>query len=177
MTESVPLFVSTRTVRPIPYVTDVARLALVRASLDPEVSAIEPVPTGHERSDLSGQVAMVVDTFGEVVPLRIVDDAFAEGLDAFGLAYARPVLEANHRALDMVWACRRRYVHAGDQVRVLHYLDVCGGECPLIELAQATTSSHDGVTTILTLACRGLVSIAIDAPLGPETKVKRSRCA
>ncbi|WP_237481832.1 hypothetical protein [Lichenibacterium dinghuense] len=175
MNEYVPLFTSPRTVRPVPYVTDVARLALVRASLDPEVSAIEPVPSGCGRAGTPGRVAMVVDAFGEVVPLRIVDDVLAEGLDASGLAYARPMLDANHRALDMVWACRRRYVHASDQVRVLHYLDVCGGECPLIELAQATTSSHDGVTTILALACRGLVSLALDAPLSPETRVKRSR--
>lgn len=177
MNEYVPLFVSPRTVRPVPYVTDVARLALVRASLDPEVTSIEPVPTGRGRAGVPGRVAMVVDVFGEVVPLRIVDDAFAEGLDDAGLAYARPVLDANGRTLDMVWACRRRYVPASDQVRILHYLDACGGECSLIEVAQATTSSYDGVTTVLALACRGLVSIALDAPLGPETKVKRSHCA
>ena len=167
------LFVSSKTKSPVPYASDLARLVLVRATLDPEVSSIAPMDEAVVATTAPGGIAIVHDGMDGRRLLRVVEDA-SERPDASAseMAFSRLDTLARADALDMVWGCRRRYVPAGDQVRVLHVLAE-NGETPLIEVASAARASTDGVAVVLAMACRGLVSLDLDGPLCPETRVRR----
>jgi len=61
----------------------------------------------------------------------------------------------------------------GDRVRILHYLTESGA-APLIDVAQAATTSPDGIAAVLTLVCQDLLEIdLVQASLAPETLVRR----
>ena len=108
--------------------------------------------------------------------LRLMDHITAP-LDAIGampvMEFSRSDILAHMDALGMIWACRRRYIAAGDQVRILHVLAENGGT-PLVDVASAARATADGVGVVLAMACRGLVSLDLDGPLTPETRVRRS---
>lgn len=168
-------FVSSKTASPVACPDDVARLALIKATLDPGITSIRPVDASDSGA-FHRPLATLVGVDGSVVLcVRGVDGPDAPGCDASTLVYsaadlARDPLAANLRA---VWCCARRWVSPGDQVRVLHLLDEIGSTT-LIDVAQAATASVDGVATVLAMACKGLVEIDLDdGPLGPGTRVRR----
>ena len=170
-------FVSAKTVRPVPCHGDLARLALIRATLDPSVATIAPLSADARHAPARVRaVATLVGVDGSVaLCVRGEDGPDALDCDAATLVYSaadlmRDPLAANLR---LVWSCARRWVSPGDQVRVLHVLDECGSTT-LIDAAQAATASVDGVATVLAMACRGLIEIDLDdGPLGPGTRLRR----
>ncbi len=171
--DHVTSFASAKTVSPVPYTSEITRLALIRATLDPLVVAIRPAAS-HEV--VPGIVATVCDARGVACVLRVTeaDRENMHGDRSGTLAYDRTELTTLAILLDSVWACRRRLVSAGDRIRILHHLDE-HGTTPLVEVAQAASASTDGVAAVLALACQGAVALDLDAPLGPETRVRRCR--
>lgn len=170
-------FVSTKTVAPVPCHGDLARLALIRATLDPSVATIAPLRADARHAPARVRaVATLVGVDGPVaLCVRGEDSPDAPNCGGATLVYSASDLLSDPLAanLRLVWSCARRWVSPGDQVRVLHVLDDCGSTT-LIEAAQAATASVDGVATVLALACRGLVEIDLDGgPLGPGTRVRR----
>ena len=170
-------FVSAKTVRPVPCHGDLARLALIRATLDPEVVSIAPVDAIVDGARARRRpLATLVGVDGRVA-LCVQGEDGPDAPDPNGteLVYSAIDLLSYPLAanLRLVWSCARRWVSPGDQVRVLHVLEEYGS-ASLIEAAQAATASVDGVATVLAMACRCLVEIDLDnAPLGPGTRVRR----
>ena len=76
--------------------------------------------------------------------------------------------------LRLVLACRRSFVSAGDRVRILHCLDECG-TARLVDCAAVVRQGQDGVAAVLALALEGFVALDIDAPILPETPVRRRK--
>jgi hypothetical protein len=76
--------------------------------------------------------------------------------------------------LRLVLACRRTFVCAGDRVRILHCLDECG-TARLVDCAAVVRQGQDGVAAVLALALEGFVALDIDAPILPETPVRRRK--
>ena len=83
--------------------------------------------------------------------------------------------EPRFSTVRLIRACRRTPVGAGDRVRILHHLDEVG-TAPLVEVAGAAQTG-DGVAAVLALACEGLVTVEIDRPILPETRVRRRKVA
>jgi hypothetical protein len=81
--------------------------------------------------------------------------------------------EPRFSTVRLIRACRRTPVGAGDRVRILHHLDEVG-TAPLVEVAGAAQAG-DGVAAVLALACEGLVTVEIDGPILPETRVRRRK--
>ena len=170
----IPTFASAKTISPIPYGSDAARLALVRATLDADVVDISPVPDEPADGRDGGRVAVLRDRCGCRRLLRVVKDAGAQISDQTGmpsLVISETEAMAGSAVLDMVWGCRRRFVSADAQVRALHHLAEHGTSA-LIDLSMAV-ATNDAVGVVLAMACRGLLSVDLDAPIGPETRVKR----
>lgn len=173
-------FTSAKTVHAVPLVCEAVESALLQATLDPEVLAIAPVrppvwsPDAHPAAHFV--LTNAVERFGVFV-------AFAEGMPAIEAhpgrlrtVVIRPAdLDSEPFAANvrMVWACARRSYPAGDQVRVMQFLQEHGAS-PLIEVAQAASASSDPVATVLAMACRDLVELDLrSGPLGPDTRVTR----
>ena len=169
------LFVSAKTTSPVPYRCDVSMFALVRATLDGEIASIEPMDSVRIGYAVRGSLAVLADTQGILRLLRLVDH-FTAPFDAIGalpvVEFSRSDILAHMDRLGMIWACRRRYIAAGDQVRILHVLAE-NGDMSLIDVASAARATADGVGVVLAMACRGLVSLDLDGPLSPETRVRR----
>ena len=172
-------FVSAKTSAPVPCHGDLARLALIRATLDSSIATIAPLRTGsHDGPAGVRAVATLVGVDGSVA-LCVRSEGGPDASDCAmpALVYSaaelmRDPLAANLRA---VWSCARRWVSPGDQVRVLHVLDE-NGTTSLIDAAQAATASVDGVATVLAMACRGLIEIDLDdAPPWPRHPRQASR--
>lgn len=171
------IFVSTKTSAPVPCHGDLARLALIRATLDPSVASIAPLRADAQHAQARVRpVATLVGVDGAVALFVCGEDGpDASDYGVATLVYSAAELTSDPLAsnLKLVWSCARRWVSPGDQVRVLHVLDECGSTT-LIDAAQAATASVDGVATVLAMACKGLVEIDLDdAPLGPGTRVRR----
>lgn len=168
-------FVSFKTTSPVPYRCDVSRFALVRATLDREIASIEPAESVLAVCPVRGILAVVSDAQGILSLLRLMDHITAP-LHAIGdlpvMEISRSDILAHMDGLGMIWACRRRYIAAGDQVRILHVLAE-NGDTSLVEVASAARATADGVGVVLAMACRGLVSLDLDGPLRPETRVRR----
>jgi hypothetical protein len=84
--------------------------------------------------------------------------------------------EPRFTTVKLIMDCRRIPVSAGDRVRILHHLDECG-TASLIECAGAVQNSRDGVAAVLALAVEGLISVDIDRPILPETRIRRRKLA
>ena len=173
------LFVSAKTISPVPYRCDVSRFALIRATLDSEIASIEPADSVLAVCPVRGILAVVGDGQGVLRLLRLMDHTTAPR-DAIGalpvMEFSRSDILAHMDGLGMIWACRRRYIAAGDQVRILHVLTE-NGETPLVDVASAARETADGVGVVLAMACRGLVSLDLDGPFTPETRVRRCHLA
>ncbi|WAJ26420.1 hypothetical protein [Antarcticirhabdus aurantiaca] len=83
--------------------------------------------------------------------------------------------EPRHTTVKLVMQCRVP-VSAGDRVRILHHLDETGTST-LVECASVVQNSRDGVAAVLALAVEGFVSVEVDGPILPETRVRRRRSA
>jgi hypothetical protein len=176
------LFVSAKTTRAIPVRCALFEDALVQASLDPPVRAIEPFP----RSPLSPwsrePAVIVVRDDGRFV-LR-VEEATARSADAtvppgFGTdAPQRPeivVTEADLRSEPrcsnnrLVWSHRRRRVSAGLRFQIIQTLRE-DGPMTLAELVSVVRILGNSAAAVLALACADLVELDLGAtPLGPAT--------
>lgn len=179
-------FVCAKCDGPVAVASALARMALIQAALDPDIASISPPPTlfdgahGGLTAVLTGvdglRAAILVDDGGDVFAGKTPDDvrsaAAAQGLSLQVLGRADIKAEPFHSNARQVWSCRRRFVPAGDLVRVLHFLSE-NGASSLIEAAQAATSSRDGVEAVLALACLDRVEVSIrERLLGPETSVR-----
>ncbi|MGI3904011.1 MAG: hypothetical protein ACRYGP_01300 [Janthinobacterium lividum] len=169
-------FVSAKTTAPVPVASRVAQLALIQATLDPDVIRIDP-PIGNDGLTPSPIVAVLTGHDGPSALL--IGDAPARlpsnHRDLRATIVDRAALLAEPIATDlrMIWSCATRWYAPGDQVRILQFLSD-NGQASLIEAAQSATASVDGVATVLALACRGLVELDLsEGPLGPETRVRR----
>ena len=169
-------FASWKTSAPVPFANGAAKLALIQATLNPDVVSIAP-PVAHLASgpltivavltDHDGPSALMMSDVPASVPLGD-DDLRTKVVDRAAL-----LAEPTATDLRMIWSCASRWYAPGDQVRILQFLSDNGG-ASLIEAAQSATASVDGVATVLALACRGLVELDLsDGPLGPETRVRR----
>jgi hypothetical protein len=95
---------------------------------------------------------------------------------SFAVETARTLrAEPRFSTVRLIGSCRRIPVSAGDRVRILHHLDEAG-TAPLVEVAGAA-QAYDGVAAVLALACEGLVTVEIDRPILPETRVRRRKLA
>jgi len=182
------VFIAAKTLIAIPIVHDLVRVALVQASLDPAVRAIEFISTVAAygkivalnsiifRHDAGRQVLDIP----EARPLRAIDD---EGLallasDQLGLStltltgddLKRQPLASN---TSTVWACRHTPIRANDRVRALQALSD-DGPMQLGRLSAELRWSIDPVGAVLSLACLDLIELdLVSIPLGPETIVRR----
>lgn len=162
--------------------------ALVFATLDPFVQAIECVPIVNVRgTDVALDGIVITDRGGrrlldvsEVAPIRDLDE---QGL----VLLAREQLnlpEVTMTAADIVgepcasnskiaWACRHQRVTASDRVRVLASLAE-EGRMSLVRAAAEVRQATDPVGAVLALACLDLLELdLVSQPLGAETPVRR----
>jgi hypothetical protein len=82
--------------------------------------------------------------------------------------------EPRFTTVNLILACKRTPVTAGDRVRILHQLDECG-TMRLVDCAGAAMNAVDGVAAVLALACEGLIAVDISRPILPETPVRRRK--
>lgn len=176
------LFVSAKTTRAIPVRCALFEDALVQASLDPPVRAIEPFP----RSPLSPwprEPAVVVVRFDGRFVLR-VEEATTRSADAIvrpGFRTDAPqlpeivVTEADLRSEPrcsnnrLVWSHRRRRVSAGLRFQIIQTLRE-DGPMTLAELMSVLRILGNSAAAVLALACADLVELDLGAaPLGPAT--------
>jgi hypothetical protein len=182
------IFIAAKTLIAIPVVHDLVRVALVQASLDPGVRAIEFISTVAAYGKIVELDAIIlrrdagrqVLDIPEVRPLRHIDD---EGLallasDQLGLTtltmtaadLRQQPLASNAEA---VWACRYTPIRASDRVRALEVLRD-DGPMHLGRLSAELRWSTDPVGALLSLACLDLIELDLTSiPLGPETTVRR----
>jgi hypothetical protein len=169
---------------------------LAMAALDPEVEAVRapavaatfvvgPFELEHVADfelTRDGETVLVdVATDAELArhPLRtalVAGPVQATDGRLFTVETARTLrAEPRFSTVRLIGSCRRVPVSAGDRVRILHHLDEAG-TAPLVEVAGAA-QAFDGVAAVLALACEGLVTVEIDRPILPETRVKRRKLA
>lgn len=181
-------FIAAKTVVAVPVVHDLVRCALIQASLDPSVRAIEFIPTAAAYGKIieldaivfRGDAGRQVLDIPEARPLRNIDD---EGLallasDQLGLStltLTAADLRRQPRASNssMVWTCRHTPVRASDRVRALQALSE-DGPMPLSRLSAELRWGADPVAAVLGMACLDLVELDLTSiHLGPETMVRR----
>jgi hypothetical protein len=182
------IFVSAKTVTEIPAAHELVRHALVQATLDPAVRAIDLLPavTSFGRSVALNAVVLRRDNGSQMLdvvearPLRCIGD---EGLallavDGIGLPpltltavdIRRQPKAANS---SLVWSCRNLRIQATDRIRVLQALSE-DGPMSLARLSAEVRWSMDPVAAVLGMACLDLVELDLTSiPLAPETVVQR----
>ncbi|CAL8969057.1 hypothetical protein RHODGE_RHODGE_03532 [Rhodoplanes serenus] len=183
------LFNGAKCAVPVPAGHALVRAALVQASLDPTVRAIGVVSAVKVEGHGVALNAIVLDgdrgrQVLDIIEARLIRDVDGEGLfllaiDALGLPLltltAADVLRepwlSNATA---VWSCRFVRVPVSDRITILQSL--AEGPLTIAEAASAARLSRDPVGSVLSLACADVIEIDItDAPLGPETSVRRRR--
>lgn len=167
-----PVFQCAKAKAPIPVRNRLVRDALIQTALDPDVTEIRP-PGADERSFDFGATRCGVE---ERISVRSNSDEENKtaGVDCDIVFHEPTVLnEPRLTSARLVWSCRKRWVPPGDRVRILHYLTESGA-APLIDVAQAATSSPDGIAAVLALVCQDLLEIDLaQASLAPETLIRR----
>jgi hypothetical protein len=176
------LFVSAKTTRAIPVRCALFEDALVQASLDPQVRAIEPFP----RSALSPwprePAVVLVHVNGRFV-LR-VEEATTHSADAMvpsefrtdgpqlpEIVVTEEFLRTEPRCSNnrLVWSYRRRRVSAGLRFQIIQTL-IEDGPMTLAELTAVVRIIGNSCAAVLALACADLVELDLGAaPLGPTT--------
>lgn len=169
---SAPIFQCAKAQAPIPVRNRLVRDALIQMALDLEVTEIHPPDADGCSFDFRTTRCGVE----ERVSVRSNADQENEpaGSDCDVVLHEPAILsEPRLTSARLVWSCRKRWVPPGDRVRILHYLTESGA-APLIDVAQAATSSPDGIAAVLTLVCQDLLEIdLVQAILAPETLVRR----
>ncbi|NEW97153.1 hypothetical protein [Rhodopseudomonas sp. BR0G17] len=181
------LFVSAKTRTAIPARHDLVREALVQATLDPLVRAIEFVPASRVReAPVTLDAIVLVRDDGrhvlDVVPARPVRDVEEEGLallalDQLGLPLLtiseddirRQPRFANSR---LVWDYRHHPVGIEMRMQVLTVLRD-DGPMALGCLLRRVRGQRDPSPAVLALACADMLELdLITEPLGPTTMVR-----
>jgi hypothetical protein len=181
------LFISAKTTTAIPALHPLVRDALVQASLDPQVRALEFVPTAMvEAAQVALQAIVVVRDDGrfhlDVVDARRVRDIDEEGLALIALGrlglvpltltaadIKREPRFANARA---VWAYRLHPVGIEMRLRILTVLQE-DGPLPLGCLLKRVRTVRDPAPAVMALACSDLIELElVSRPLGPATMVR-----
>ncbi|MCW6509862.1 hypothetical protein [Lichenifustis flavocetrariae] len=177
---AVRTFRSAKTAHAVPIASDLVETALVQASLDPEVLVIAPVQPPTWSPDAHPVAHFVVTRADERIGVHVAVEDHTPDVepspDRLKTVVLRPAdLRAEPFAnnVRLAWACARRWYPAGDQVRILRFLQE-NGESSLIDAAQAASASSDPVATLMAMACRDLLELDLrSGPLGPETRVAR----
>jgi hypothetical protein len=178
------LFVSAKTSVAIPASCPLVRDALIQATLDPAVRAIEFLAQARVAAtqiDLNAIVIVRDDGrfYLDVVAARPLRDAEHEGLALIALAdldlvpitltaadIKREPRFANSR---LVWSYRLAPVGISLRMRVLQILGD-DGPMSLSRLLSAVRSDRDQNPAILALACSDLIELdLVSRPLGPLT--------
>lgn len=178
---------SRKALGPLPPATRLRSDFMMLCDLDPEIAAVSRgdveiiLPDGAVHRPayklvLEGGGEIIVDVVPGLDILPAAPGVIAEAAEDLGHSYQVETpstvrAEPRFSTARLVAECRRVRVGAGDRVRVLAALEEAG-PLPLIEVASAVRASRDGVEAVLSLACEGLVAVALDAPLGPETPVR-----
>lgn len=182
-----PLFVSAKTRTAIPLRHDLVREALVQASLDPLVRALEYVPSARVReAPVSLDAIVLVRDDGrhvlDVVPARPVRDVEDEGLALLALErLGLPLLtvteeeirsEPRYANARLVWQYRQYPVGIEQRMRILTVLRD-DGPMSLGCLLKRIRGPRDPSLAVLSLACADLLELdLISVPLGPVTTVR-----
>lgn len=181
------LFVSAKTTVAIPTPCALVRDALVQASLDPSVRAIEFLAqawVGTTPVDL-GAIIIVRDDGRfvlDVVPARPIREveredlaliALAElGLTPITLTTADIRREPRFANSNLVWNYRLHPVGISMRMRVLQAL-ADDGPMTLSRLLSAVWSDRDPGPAVMALACADLIELdLVSRPLGPATTVR-----
>jgi hypothetical protein len=182
-----PRFVSAKTTTTIPAACALVQDALVQASLDPQIRAIEYIAqarVGAIPADLNAIVLTRDDgrfTL-DVVAARQVRDVGSErlALSAFGDLGLSPIVltaadigrEPRFANSRLVWSYRQHPVGVSMRMRILQVL-LDDGPMPLSRLLSAVRSERDPSPAIMALACSDLIEIdLVSEPLGPSTMVR-----
>jgi hypothetical protein len=183
------LFISAKTSTAIPARNALVRDALIQFSLDPQVRAIEFIPTtAVDATQVALKAIIIVRDDGrfylDVVEARPVRDVETEGLALIALDrldlkpitltsadIKREPRFANARA---VWAYRLHPVGISMRMKVLTLLQE-DGPLPLGCLLKRINASRDPAPAVLAMACSDLIELdLLSQPLGPLT-IARSR--
>lgn len=158
----------------------------LRSPADPAVFVVGGEPIEHiaDFEVVRDGVATLVDVLTEADllahPLRVAlvmgETTATDGRQFTIETLASVRAEPRFTTCRLVNACRRTPVSAGDRVRILHHLDECG-TAPLVECAAVVQNTRDGVAAVLALAVEGLIALDIDAPILPETPIRRRKVA
>jgi hypothetical protein len=183
------LFISAKTTVAIPSTCSLVRDALIQATLDPSVRAIEFLAQARVAAtqvDLNAIVIVRDDGrfYLDVVAARPIRDVEIEGMALIALSeldltpitltaadIKREPRFANSR---LVWSYRLAPVGIGLRMRVLQTL-ADDGPMSLSRLLGVVRSDRDPSPGVLALACSDLIELdLVSRPLGPDT-IARSR--
>lgn len=178
------LFISAKTSTAIPARHPLVRDALVQASLDPQVRAIDYLPsTTVDATPIALNAIVITRDDGrfhlDVCDARPVRDVDSEGLalvalDKLGLGpltltaddIKREPRFANAR---LVWGYRHHPVGIGMRMRILSILSE-DGPMALSRLLSSIRSDRDPSPAIMALACSNLLELdLVSQPLSPAT--------
>ncbi|WP_407151010.1 hypothetical protein [Bradyrhizobium sp. ORS 86] len=178
-------FASAKCRRLIPSPGGLVNDALIQASLDPDVGAIDYVATAVvcsqtvvmdtivvERSDGRYQLDVVATR-----PLRTIEQEglFLIGIEDLGLrslvlTSAHIMQRPRFASARAVWRCRNHAVPFDFRCRVLGHLEDVG-PTKLGRLLKAVGADPDGGAAIFAMACADRLCIDLTETLGPDTLV------
>jgi hypothetical protein len=183
-------FASAKCHAAIPRAEGLVRDALVQATLDPSVRAIDYRPTAVlssatvvpldaiilERDDGAFHLDIVAAR-----PLRTIEDeglfliALEQlGLSSLVLSSAEIMRQPRFSSSRAVWRCRNHPVPFAFRLRVLELLDA--GPVSLGRLLKRLGAEADGGAAVLAMACANQVALDLsEATLGPDTQVVARR--
>ncbi len=173
-----PGFTSFKNALPIRYPRRWHRDMLIQLVLDPTVTTIEPSRADCDQSDFCVVVRTATDAV-RLIATRDMD-GICEPLPDGSVTVPRSKVLRQPRAgtARMVWAARGRPVSAGDRLHLLmaiepHVEGVTVGSL----LAASRRSPAAQAETMFALACEGLVTIDLDRPFSPSTRVRSTAIA
>lgn len=171
-----PGFQSFKTTGPIQYPQRWHRDLLIQATLDPTISAIEPVAVQEGCADSF----CVHLTFGDrrrlVVAVRTDDTSEMPTIlapDCLQIPRSFVLREPRCSVSREIWATRNAAIPAGDRIQILHALSEHPKGIALIRLmANVQPRSNDLVEIVLALVCVGQAEVETTALLSPESVVR-----
>jgi hypothetical protein len=183
------LFVSAKTTTAIQATCTLVRDALVQASLDPAVRAIEFIPLARvAATQIDLDATVIVRDDGrfvlDVVPARLIRDVDQEGLAliAYSELGLKPITltaadirrEPCFTNSRLVWQHRLHPVGISMRMLVLQLL-ADDGPMTLAQLLSGVRSDRDPSPAVMALACSDLIELdLVSRPLGPQT-IARAR--
>lgn len=179
------LFVSAKTTRAVAVRCALFEDALVQASLDPSIRAIEPFPQSQLSPGPREPAVVVVRDDGRFVlwvkePIARSEDgiappAFRTDAPQFPqIVLTKADLRSEPRCSNtrLVWSYRRRRVSAGLRFQITQTLRE-DGPMTLAQLMSAVRIQSKSAAAVFALACADLVELDLGAaPLGPATVAK-----